>query len=310
MAEERVSTGIVGLDEVLNGGLIPGRAYLVRGGPGTGKTTLGFHFLTAGSVNGETVLFISLGEPEEQIRANAACQGFDLRGVHFLDLSPTPEFFAEVETYDIFSPAEVEREPTTRRIVETVRALKPSRVFIDSMTQFRYLSTDPFQFRKQALSFLRFLTEQGATVVFTSESSLEAPDEDLQFLADGVIELEFVDMERHVRVRKYRGSDFRAGEHALRLTERGMEVFPQLIPEAFTRPFVAETVSSGIPALDEMLNGGLERGTTTIITGPTGVGKTTLGLQFVKEAARRGERSVVFTFEESVPTLVARWGGG
>ncbi|MDH7475352.1 MAG: ATPase domain-containing protein, partial [Anaerolineae bacterium] len=191
MLQQRLSTGIVGLDEVLHGGFTPGRAYLVRGGPGTGKTTLGLHFLTAGSANGEKVLFITLGEPEAMIRQNAESLGFDLSGIAFLDLSPTPEFFAQVETYDIFSPAEVEREPTTRKIVEQVERLKPSRVFIDAMTQFRYLAADPYQYRKQVLSFLRFLVERDTTVLFTSEGSAEAPDADLQFLSDGIIHLEY-----------------------------------------------------------------------------------------------------------------------
>jgi len=306
MSNNRLSTGIVGLDEVLQGGFVPGRAYLARGGPGTGKTTLGLHFLTTGAANGEKTLFITLGEPEAEIRKNAEAMGFDLSGVTFLDLSPTPEFFVEVETYDLFSPAEVEREPTTRRIVEEVEKRQPSRVFIDAMTQFRYLAADPFQYRKQVLSFLRFLVEQGTTVLFTSEGSAEAPDEDLQFLADGVIHLEFAPEGRTLSVTKFRGSDFRGGRHAMQLSEKGMEVFPKLVPEVYRREFVPETISSGVPELDELLHGGLERGTVTIITGPGGVGKTTLGLVFMKEAAGRGERSMVYTFEEGAETLLAR----
>lgn len=306
MSEKRLSTGISGLDEVLQGGFIPGRAYLARGGPGTGKTTLGLHFLTAGVANGEKALFITLGEPEAMIRQNAERMGFDLTGVAFLDLSPTPEFFVEVETYDLFSPAEVEREPTTRKIVEEVEKLQPSRVFIDAMTQFRYLAADPFQYRKQVLSFLRFLVQQGTTVLFTSEGSAEAPDADLQFLSDGVIHLEYAPECRTLCVSKFRGSAFLSGRHTMQLSSKGMEVFPRLVPEVYRREFVPETISSGVPELDELLHGGLERGTITIITGPSGVGKTTLGLVFMKEAAGRGERSVVYTFEEGVETLLAR----
>ncbi len=144
MSENRLSSGISGLDEVLYGGYVPDRTYLIRGGPGAGKTTLGMHFLTTGAANGEQVLFITLGETVTQLRRTAEGLGFALEGVTFLDLSPTPEFFAQVQTYDIFSPAEVEREPTTRRIIEQVEALKPQRIFIDSMTQFRYLASDTF----------------------------------------------------------------------------------------------------------------------------------------------------------------------
>lgn len=306
MSQDRLSTGIPGLDEVLDGGLIPGKAYLVRGGPGTGKTTLGLHFLATGIANGEKTLFITLGEPVEQIRKNAANLGFEPDSIAFLDLSPTSEFFTQVQTYDIFTPAEVEREPTTQKIIEQVETLKPQRIFLDAMTQLRYLSTDAFGFRKQVLSFLRFLVEQGASVLFTAEASAEAPDDDLQFMSDGVIHLSFSSLERTVSVSKFRGSDFRSGEHTLRITKTGLEVFPRLIPEAYTQEFAKDTISSGIPQLDELLHGGFERGTITIISGPSGVGKSTLGLQFMKEAAGRGERSVVYTFEEWQETLLNR----
>lgn len=303
---ERVSTGVVGLDEVLEGGFLPQCAYLVRGGPGSGKTTLGMHFLSAGAANGESCMFINLGEPETQIRTNAQKIGLDLSKITFIDLSPDPEFFAEVQTYDIFSPAEVEREPTTQKITSQVENLKPKRVFLDAMTQFRYFSTDTFQFRKQVHSFLRFLIEQGATVLFTSEGSQEDPDNDLQFMSDGVININYNGGDRTVEVTKFRGADFQKGQHSMRLTASGMRIYPQLVPSEFRREFTVETISSGIPELDEMLNGGLERGTVTIISGPTGVGKTSLGLQFMKEAAGRGERSVVYTFEEWRDTLLQR----
>jgi circadian clock protein KaiC len=303
---ERLSTGIHGLDEVLHGGLIPGRTYLVRGGPGSGKTTVGLHFLTAGEASGKRALFITLGEPEAQIRQNAQTLGFALKETDFLDLSPTSSFFTEVESYDIFAPAEVERTPITQQIIERVESLAPQRVFVDAMTQFRYLATDAFQFRRQALALLRFLTEQGATVLFTSEGSAETPDDDLQFMADGVMHLENAADGRTINVIKLRGSDFRGGQHAMKLTANGVEIFPRLLPEAYQQEFTAESMSSGIPELDELLHGGLERGTISIISGPAGVGKTTLGLQFMKEAAGRGERSIVYTFEEGLETLLHR----
>jgi circadian clock protein KaiC len=302
----RVSTGSTGLDEILYGGFIPKRAYLVRGGPGCGKTTLGLHFLTEGTAKGERGLLISLGEPEAEIRANAQTLGFDLAQVHFLDLSPNATFFTEVQTYDIFSPAEVEREPVTQQILEQIETLHPQRVFLDAMTQFRYLAADAFQFRKQVLSFLRFLIEQGATVLFTSEGSVSAPDDDLQFMSDGVINLQSGPEGRTISVSKFRGSDSRSGNHTMRLTNQGMLVFPRLLPEQHARHFEKEKITSGVPELDELLHGGLERGTISLLTGPTGVGKTTLGLQFMKEAAGRGERSVVYTFEELQETLLQR----
>ncbi|MEH1841774.1 MAG: ATPase domain-containing protein [Nostoc sp.] len=306
MSENRLSSGISGLDEVLCGGYVPHRAYLIRGGPGAGKTTLGMHFLTTGATNGEQVLFITLGETVTQLRRTAEELGFNLQDITFLDLSPTPEFFTQVQTYDIFSPTEVEREPTTRLIIEQLETLKPQRIFIDSMTQFRYLASDTFQFRKQVLSFLRFLVEQGTTVLFTSESSQEAPDDDLQFMSDGVINLDFSHDERTLCISKFRGSGFQDGHHAIRLTSTGMRVFPRLIPQDYGQDFNTEVVSSGILEIDELLHGGIERSTITIISGPSGVGKSTLGLQFMKEAAGRGEHSVIYTFEERKETLLRR----
>jgi len=303
---ERVAIEVPGLDEVLHGGLLPGRAYLVRGGPGTGKTTLGLHFLAAGVRRGERSLYVTLGEPAQQIKTNAQSIGLDPEGIDWLELIPTAEFFAQAESYDLFTPAEVEREPMTRRIVETIERTRPQRVFVDSMTQFRYLAPDIFQYRRQVLSFLRFLTEQGATVLFASESSAEAPDEDLQFLADGVIELLATEEQRSVIVTKFRGSDYRPGRHTVALTGSGMKVFPALVAEPRPAPAVVEQISSGVPEVDELLHGGLERGTVTIITGPSGVGKTTLGLAFAKEAAGRGEASAVYVFEEPATTLQQR----
>jgi len=306
LTQTRVSTGVAGLDEILYGGLVPQRAYLLRGGPGCGKTTLGMHFLTEGAKNGERCLFITLGEPENELRANAQQTGFDLTNVHFLDLSPNAEFFTEMQTYDIFSPAEVEREPVTQQILDQIEQLKPQRVFLDAMTQFRFLASDAFQFRKQVLSFLRFLIERGATVLFTSEGSASAPDDDLQFMSDGVVHLRFQPEARVISISKFRGSDFRSGDHVMRLTDHGMQVFPRLLPDQHTQKFENGIISSGVPELDELLHGGLERSTISIFTGPTGVGKTTLGLQFMKEAAGRGERSAVYIFEELTETLLRR----
>ena len=309
-SDARVSTGIPGLDEILHGGLPSRRGYLVRGGPGTGKTTLGLHFLLAGAAAGDSALMITLESSEAQIRADALDQGLDLDGVHILDLSPTREFFAENRSYDIFSPGEVERDPTTRQIMEMVERTAPARVFVDAITTFRFFVKDEFQFRKQSLSFLRYLVEEGRTVMLSSEPTLSVSDNDLRFMVDGVIELgsqaERGTLLRSITVEKLRGSGFEGGCHAMRLTESGMAVYPRLIPAFHERDFEPEPMPSGIAELDEMLAGGIERGTITIISGPTGVGKTTLAIQFLKEAAGRGERSVVYAFEEQSETIVHR----
>ena len=308
----RHPTGLPGLDEVLHGGFIPERAYLVRGGPGTGKTTLGLHFLATGVARGEKALLITLESSEPQLRADALSQGLDLSGIHFLDLSPTREFFAENQSYDIFSPGDVERDPITQQIVRTIEELKPQRVFVDAVTTLRYLAPDAFQFRKQALSFVRYLVEHGATVLLSSEPTASVPDDDLRFMTDGIINLEISAthgvLRRSLSIGKFRGSDFHGGPHSMRLTDEGMEVYPRLGPGHHAQEFSPEMLPSGIPELDKMLGGGIERGTITILSGPSGTGKTTLGIQFMKEAAARGERSVVYAFEEQLGTLLHRCG--
>ena len=302
----RLSSGVAGLDQILEGGLIGRWAYLVRGTTGTGKTTLGLHFLMQGVAQGEKALFIALGDTEAEVRRQADSLGFDLSGVNFLDLSPPPEYFSRLQSYDIFSPAEEEKGPATQKIIDAVEALKPARVFVDAITQLRYLSTDPQQFRRQVFSFLRYLTDQGATVMLASEYSGAQPDDDLQFASDAVIDLERTSQGRQIEVIKSHASGFQEGRHSLRLTPHGIVVFPRLLPEAHGRPVERERLSFGVPDLDELLGGGITRGTVTIVSGPSGVGKTSLGLQFLKEAAGRGERSVVYTFEEEKDSIVQR----
>ncbi|WP_423751757.1 ATPase domain-containing protein [Salinirarus marinus] len=301
---ERLSTGIEGFDDVLYGGFVPNRAYLVRGEPGTGKTLLGTHFLTAGDPNES--LFINLGQPESDVRSDAAALGFDLSSVEFLDLSPESEFFAEGRTYDVFPPGDVETGAFVEPIADAVTDLQPTRVFVDPVTQFRYLSPDEYQFRKQILSFLQFVKSNGGTVLFTSQATTASPDDDLQFMSDGIVHLRYGTRKRSVEVTKHRGSDFRSGTHAMKVGDDGMTVFPELVPGRHRAEFSPEAVSSGVPGVDALLNGGLERGTVTIVSGPSGVGKTTFGGQFMKEAAGRGERSVIFLFEESRGTFVHR----
>lgn len=301
---QKISTGISGLDEILHGGFIQGRSYLLSGGPGTGKTTIGFHFLTC--EQNEKSSFITFGESIQQLETNAKILGFDLSNVNFLDFSPTSEFFTASKTYDIFSSSTVESEPFITSVVDEFQKTKPQRVFIDSMTHLKYISADVHQFRKLVYGFIRFLNELKATVLFTSESNSKAEDGDLRFLSDGVLELEMSQIERTISVPKFRGSDSKQGKHIFKIGNNGMEVYPRLVPGIYSRVFTKETISSGIPDLDELLHGGIERGCINIITGPTGVGKTSLGLQFMKEAAGRGEKSTIFTFEESNDLLITR----
>jgi len=303
---DRASTGIAGLDEILSGGLVPNRSYMVRGQAGSGKTILSFHFLQQGVDEGETALFINLEEDVRDLKANAAALGFDTDAIEFLDLSPSADVFVEDESYEVFEPAEVEREPLTEKIVEGVTAVAPDRVVVDPLTQIRFLLSDDYQFRKQVVGFMRFLKDRETTVLFTVQNTPSLPTDDLEFITDGTIRLDAAEYGKTVRVPKFRGSATQGGDHAYRVTDAGIEVYPALQPGQRDEDIEFEQISSGIPEVDELLHGGIERGTVTIVSGPTGVGKTTLSTQFMKEAAGRGERSVIYLFEENRETFLTR----
>lgn len=307
--DPRLSLGVSGLDSILAGGVLPERSYLVRGGPGTGKTILGLQYLLAGIENDETALYLSFEEPPENIIENAARLGFDVSGVEFLDLTPSGELFSDTRPYSIFEPDEVEVGTLTETISETVDRLQPDRIVLDSVNRMEALTADRYQFRQQLISMLEQLTDVGGTVLFTTQPTSEMPDDELQFLVDGTLELEFGPKGRTVQITKLRGSSFQSGRHTVRITDTGMVVYPKLVPGEYEREFVPDTVSSGVVGLDSLLNGGIERGTVTVLSGSTGVGKTTTGTSFAVESATRGERAAVYLFEESTGTFRHRCSG-
>ncbi|XKH61892.1 AAA family ATPase (plasmid) [Halomonas sediminis] len=299
----RITTDIPGLEKILHGGFLPGRSYLVSGGPGTGKTTLGLHFLSA-KPEGERALLVSLGEADRNIRNDAASIGMALEGVVTIDLSPTAQTSGQ-STYALLEPWEAEPLDIRSRIEAAFPEGPPARVFIDAFSQFRHLVPDTFQFRKQVMALLEYLTNAGSTLLFTSEQGSQA-DEDLQYLGDGILRLDRSEARRTLSIVKFRGSGFAEGRHTVRLGDRGMSVFERLVPDEYGQPYVAESIPSGVAELDALSGGGVGRGTVTIISGPTGVGKTSLGAQFMREAANRGERSVIFSFEEGQATISHR----
>ena len=304
MSVERLSTGVDGLDDVLNGGLLAERTYMIRGPPGTGKTVLGLQFLTADP--DDTALCVNFEETTENIEQNAESLGLDVSDVNFLDLSPDSDVFTETQSYDVFAPDEVESEGVTERITEAVDRYDPDRVLVDPVTQLRHFSPDDYQFRKEVASFMSYLRERGSTVLFSTQPTEQEPDDDLQFICDGTISLGYAEKGRVVEVPKFRGSDFQRGEHTVDISEGGLSVYPILRPQRHETVFEAETLSSGVDGLDAMLHGGIERGAVTVISGSTGVGKTTTGSTFMTEAAKRDARSVIYLFEESLDTFLHR----
>jgi circadian clock protein KaiC len=301
----RLSTGVDGLDDILNGGYLEGDAYLIRGDPGTGKTLLGLHFLRAGVEADESVLFVNLEESEAKIRRHAKSIGFDLDGIEFLDLSPNSDAFTASD-YDVFGPEEVEQETVKEVIADRIGELSPTRVLVDPVTRLRHLFAGDYQFRKNVVGFVDYLEQEGGTVLFTTQNLTGEPDDDLRYLGDGTIDLSHGLRSRSLTVPKFRGSEAQSGKHGVSIEEGGMTVFPELQPETHVRECTKEVISSGVPGIDSLLNGGIERGTITVLSGPAGAGKTTLGAQFMKAAASRGERSVIYMFEEGRGTFYER----
>jgi circadian clock protein KaiC len=279
---------------------------MVRGGSGTGKTILGEHFLTAGVEAGETALFVAFEEPAEAIRTRAATLGFDLSAVEFLDLTPDSALFVAEETYTVFGAPEVEGKPVAESIVEAVDRVAPDRVFLDPLTRLRQLSPDDHQFHQLVSAMMRYLTDRGVTALFTTQSTENDPDDDLQYLGDGTIELLNTDRGRSVRVRKFRGSGFAGGPHALTIDDGGINVFPKLVPDDHRLQFDYEQLATDNEGLDALLHGGFDRGTITLVSGPSGVGKSTTAAVFLAAAAGRGERAAAFLFEEPVHSFVHR----
>ncbi|MEX1080533.1 MAG: ATPase domain-containing protein [Halofilum sp. (in: g-proteobacteria)] len=305
--EARLSLGVAGLDEIL-GGLVPQRTYLAKGGPGTGKTTLGLHFLRAGVP--EESLLVSLGESEAEMRNNAERIQLSLKGVPVMDLSPMANDPSAHETYSLLESWEAEGTTIHDRILEQAAQYRPRRVFIDSISTMRYLTPDPFQFRRQVLSLMRTFEQQGATMLLTAQTAEDISDADLLSLSDGVIHFERVTDGRLCRVIKIRGSGFIEGNHHYELTGAGMIVYPRLVPGAHQRPSPPpEALPSGIPGIDSLTHGGIERGTVTILSGPSGTGKTSLGTHFVNHAAQSGERCVLYSFDERFSTFAPRCEG-
>lgn len=299
----KLSSGIPGLDEILCGGLPHNRSFLISGGAGVGKTILGTHFLLE-EADGRS-LFVTLGETESQLRENAARLNLSMDNVEILDLSP-----GGVEDdgaiYSLLESWDVEGTAIHDQIVERVRELGPARIFIDSISHMRLISSDAFQYRKQVMSMLRKLTADGATVLFTAEQEKSTEDPALNFLSDGIIELQQTEHGRLCQIKKLRGSGFVEGCHFYSVHDAGLTLYPRLSPGEHGRRFNLESISSGVPELDELTHGGIERGTVTLVSGPTGVGKTTLAAQYMKEAASRGELSIMYSFDEGASTFFRR----
>jgi circadian clock protein KaiC len=304
---ERISSGIAGIDEILNGGLVPCKTYLVSGNTGTGKTNLGNMFLYAGAQKGECVLFLTLQENVAELQENAHRISIDTSGFTYLDLSQASDHPFEASKTNAFKPPEDIFEYIIKQVILKVEDIKPSRILIDSATQLRYMAPDPFQFRMRITGLFRFLVEHNCTVMAISEkNSRLISDDELKPAFDGVFLLEHNRWNRKIIIEKFRGSDFKEGEHSFQITNSGVNVFPYLLPGVGKQIFNPELISSGVDEIDRLVNGGIESGTITLISGPSGVGKTTLGLQFLQNAAKNNLKTFLYSFEEETSSILYR----
>lgn len=306
-----VATGIAGLDTILGGGLTPNRLYLLEGLPGAGKTTMALQFLREGVRRGETVLYVTLSETEAELREVAASHGWSLEGVHIHEMVPMGDQLDPEEQYTMFHPSEVELGTVTQRILAEVEQRQPQRVVFDSLSEIRLLAGSLLRFRRQILALKQYFAGRKVTVMLLDENQQPEQGLNAHTVVHGVISLdqlrpEFGGDRRRLRVTKMRGRPFHSGFHDYEIETGGVEVFPRLVAAAHRRDVEASTLHSGLDALDALLGGGVERGTSTLFLGAAGTGKSSLAMHFVMEAAARGECSAVFLFEESVHALRTR----
>ena len=310
----RIGTGITGLDDVLHGGLTPDRLYLIEGMPGSGKTTLAFQFLFEGVREGEPVLYLTLSETTAEIRGVAASHGWSLEGVVISELMPTEDALAPSEEYTVFHPSDVELSTTTHKILDEVERVKPTRIAIDSLSELRLLSGGALRYRRQILALKQFFAGRNCTVLLLDDLTSSEHDLQVQSIAHGALLLEhtvplFGTARRRLSVTKFRGSDFRGGYHDYKIQRGGLEVYPRLVASEHRGPSTRERIGSGLASLDKMLGGGLERGTSTLIQGAAGTGKSTIASLFAASVAERGDHAALFIFDESAHTLLSRADG-
>src|ERR1700722_19655799 len=309
---ERIQTGIWGLDDVLGGGLPQGHLYLVEGDPGTGKTTLALQFLLDGIQQGESVIYVTLSESRKELEEVARSHGWPTDSLSIFEMVPADEDLRPEAQYTVFHPSEVELADTITAILERVDATQPQRVVFDSLSELRMLARDPLKYRRQILALKRHFAGRNCTVLLLDDRTAEGQhDLQLQSIAHGVVMMQSLERDfgikrRRVEVRKLRGSAYREGFHDYTIETGGISIYPRLIAAEHKPGFDRRPVSSGLAGLDELFGGGIDTGTSTLFIGPAGCGKSTIALRYAVSSAQRGEKAVIFTFDESLGTLLER----
>ncbi|HEU4635298.1 MAG TPA: ATPase domain-containing protein [Edaphobacter sp.] len=311
--QTRLHTGVEGLDNVLDGGIPAGHLYLVEGDPGTGKTTLALQFLLQGSTSGEKGMYITLSESKQELEQVAESHGWSLENISIYEMIPPDEDLSVDAQYTVFHPSEVELADTMTAILKQVEAVDPQRVVFDSLSEFRMIARDPLRYRRQILALKRYFAGRCCTVLLLDDRTAEGSTNDLQLqsIAHGVIKMQSLERDfgvkrRRLEVHKLRGSHFREGFHDYIIKTGGIAIYPRLIASEHKPGFERKPVPSGIKELDDLFGGGIDTGTSTLLTGPAGCGKSTIALRYAFSAAQRGEKAIIFTFDESFATLIER----
>jgi circadian clock protein KaiC len=307
----RARLGIPGLDEILHGGLIQSRLYLIDGNPGAGKTTLALHFLREGVRAGERSLYVTLSETAEELQAGADSHGWTLDGIELVELIADESEFDGDSQLTMFHPSEIDLTDTTRKVLAAIERINPRRLVFDSLSELRLLAQNSLRYRRQILAFKQFLVGRDCTVLMLDDRTGEATDMQLQSIAHGVISLDhkaptYGRARRELQVLKFRGSDFNSGFHDFVVRKGGLTVFPRLSAGEHLDQVERGFIASGVADLDTLLGGGIERGTSTLLIGPPGSGKSSIALQYAIAAADNGDHGAVFAFEETRSATMVR----
>ncbi|UGB39817.1 ATPase domain-containing protein [Frateuria soli] len=308
---EQASLGVAGLDDVLSGGLTRGCLFLLEGSPGTGKTTLGLQFLLAGREAGERVLYVTMSETEQELRNTAASHGWSLDGVEIFELVPPENLLDEAQQQSLLYSSDLELGETTSRIFEAFERLNPDRVVLDSLAEIRLLAQGSLRYRRQVLSLKHYFARTHATVLMLDDLTSETNDKTVHSVAHGVLRLEELSPDygaerRRLRVIKYRGRQYRGGYHDFAIRKGGVQVFPRLVSGEHGEYFVRDRLPCPSPQFSALLGGGIERGSSVLVLGPAGTGKSLLVLSFAVSAVARGERAALFIFDEEKALFIQR----
>jgi circadian clock protein KaiC len=308
---DKAKLGVGGLDDITDGGLARGRLFLLEGSPGTGKTTIATQYLMAGAAAGERSLYITLSETDDELRTGAKSHGWDLEGIDIFELVPPESLLDEDHQQSLLYSSDLELGETTRRIFEVFEKIKPTRVVLDSLSEIRLLAQSSLRFRRQILALKHYFARSGATVLMLDDLSSEANDRTMHSVAHGVLRLEELSPEygperRRLRVVKYRGQRYRGGYHDFVIATGGVRVFPRLVSAEHRSEFKREVLKTESPQLNALLGGGIERGSSVLILGPAGTGKSLLALTFIVGAIKRGEKAAMFVFDEELGLLFER----